>query len=291
MRGISTAVDATLCLLLVSAAALVLVSADAPAERSGNPAAAVAETLTTSTAEVNYTLSVTGRGGVSLPDGPRTYSRAAHDTLTGLAAACATGDVSVNGSDVTDRNDDFERALEREFRSLSGGTGTAGRQVQVVARWEPYPDAPVAGGCTLGPSPPPEADVHAAVVDVPSGIAPVRRTARPVVGWQTYDRVADAVARRIVRGLFPPERLRASLQHRRTAPLTSVRFRRFAALTDANPGDELASDDLAGARHELAAGLSATLEPRLGEQYASPDQAARATAADRVEVVVRVWSP
>jgi len=291
MRGISTAVDATLCLLLVSAAALVLVSADAPVTEREDPAAAVAGVLTTSTAEVNYTLSVAGRSGVTLPDGPRTYHRTAHDTIAGLAAACATGSVSVNGSNATARSDGFERALERKVRSLSGSPRTAGRQVQVVARWEPYPDAPIAGNCTLGPSPPQDADVHAAVVGVPSGFAPIRRAARPVVGWQTYDRVADAVARRVVRGLFPPERLRAALQHRRTAPLTAVRLRRFAALTDASVGGELASDDLADARDELAVGLSTTIEPRLREQYASPDRAARATAVDRVEVVVRVWSP
>ena len=290
MRGVSTAVDATLCLLLVSAAALVLVSADVPDAGTGNPAGRMATTLTTSTATVNYTLTVAGRGGVVLPDGPRTYRRTAHDTLAGLAASCATSDVTVNGTGVTRRNDGFERALDRRLRSLDDDEHAAGRTVQVVARWEPYPDARVVGRCTLGPSPPPDADVHAAVVGVPSGLSPVRHAVRPVVGWQTYDRVADAVASRTVRGLFPPERLRVALQHRRTAPLTLARFRQFGVLTDAEVGDELAVDDAEDARRELVAGLSATLEPRLREQYASPDRAARATAVDRVEVVVRVWS-
>ncbi|WP_440008820.1 DUF7284 family protein [Halomicrococcus sp. SG-WS-1] len=279
MRAVSTALDATLCLLLVSAAALTLVHADAPDRAAPDPAESVATTLTTATAQVNYTLSTA--------DGRR-YRRSAHDTVAGLAAACAAGDVAVADAERARRTGGFERALDRKLRRFDVASDRT-RRVQVVARWEPYPDASVAGRCVLGPSPPPDADVHAASVTLPSGMAPAENAGRPE-GWRTYGGVADAVARSVVRGLFPPGRLGVALRNRRTTPLALPRLRRLAALTDADVDGELAAGDAAGVRRELVDALAATVESELRARYASPDRAAASTAVARVEVVVRVWS-
>jgi hypothetical protein len=279
MRGVSTALDATLCLLLVSAAALTLVHADAPDRTSSSPAESVTTSLTTATTRVNYTLSTA--------DGRR-YRRSAHDTVAGLAAACAVGDVTAADGERTRRTGGFERALDRELRRFDDGTDRP-RSVQVVARWEPYPNAGVAGRCALGPSPSPDVDVHAATVSLPSGMTAAESAGRSG-GRRTYDAVADAVARSVVRGLLPPDRFEVALRDRRTAPLALARFRRLAARTDAGTDGELAAGDAAGARRELVDALASTVEPELRAQYASPDRAAASTDVERVEVVVRVWS-
>ncbi len=175
MRAVSTALDARLCLLLVSAAALTLVHADAPDRAAPDPAESVATTLTTATAQVNYTLSTA--------DG-RSDRRSAHDTVAGHAAACAAGGVTVADAERARRTGGFERALDRKLRRFDAVSDRT-RRVQVVARWEPYPDASVAGRCVLGPSPPPDADVHAASVTLPSGMAPPRTPDVPKAGGRT----------------------------------------------------------------------------------------------------------
>lgn len=150
MRAISTVLDASLCLLLVTASALTL--AGTPGQQATNPDGAdeVAEVLATSTARVEYRTAA-GR------------DRTVHDTLAGLLAAA----VARENVDTRQGSTDFVRAVtEKVERAL----GRADRDVQVVARPKSE-SAPASGATTedrvvVGDAPPPEADLHAAGFEV-----------------------------------------------------------------------------------------------------------------------------
>ena len=154
MRGISTILDVSLCLLLVSASALVL--AGTPADRSSHqhgvdPTSAdeTADLLATSTARVNY----------SVDDRDRT----AHDTLAGLLASAARADAN---EDAPAAASAFERAVtDRVTRELA----RAGIDAQVVARspaTRADRDEPPDALLVAGRAPPSNVDVHAATLVV-----------------------------------------------------------------------------------------------------------------------------
>ena len=147
-RAVSTVLDASLCLLLVSASAVTL--AGTPTGnliRAGsNPAIdpdtadRTAELLATSTARVSYAVA---------DDSTRTT----HDTLAGLLARATR-------ADVRGTSDEFVRAVTEEVnRTLRRHTATD-IDVQVSARR--VGDGANTGRITAGKSPPPTADVHAA---------------------------------------------------------------------------------------------------------------------------------
>lgn len=142
MRAISTVLDASLCLLLVSASALTL--AGTPSQQAANPdeAAEAAEVLATSTARVEYQ---TDAG----------HDRTTHDTLAGLLADAAVADTN---RDTPTISADFVRAVtERVERAL----GRTGARVQVIVRPNADSERLMVGG-----SPPPDADLHAAGFEV-----------------------------------------------------------------------------------------------------------------------------
>lgn len=154
-RAVSTVLDASICLLLVSASVLTLVGI--PTDDGGDPDAAdeTAELLATSTAQVTYVVG--------------DENRIAHDTLAGLLATAAVASAGADDSKGVSANE-FERAVtERVNRTLRRSGGA-----QVVARWESSGDPSLSGRTIAGGRPPPDADVHAAVFSVSS----VRLTVR-----------------------------------------------------------------------------------------------------------------
>ena len=150
MRAVSTVLDASLCLLLVTASAVTLV--ETPTDRGGDPDAAddLAETIATSTATIEYR---TAEGK------PRTT----HDTLAGLLAAAAIEDADgTAGGFVRTATARVERTLTRTNR----GSQVIARTRSTTGR-EPHnrPER-AAGRIVVGRSPPPDADVHAAAFAV-----------------------------------------------------------------------------------------------------------------------------
>lgn len=159
MRAVSTVLDASLCLLLVTASALTL--AGTPLDSESSPeldpdpepdtADEIAEVLTTTTARVTY--AVGGR------------NRTAHDTLAGLLAAAALADAEGASTAVSQSasTNTFQRAVtakvSRALRHSDVG-------VQVVADSNPGRDSALGSRVVAGGSPPPNADVHAAEVEV-----------------------------------------------------------------------------------------------------------------------------
>lgn len=275
-RGVSTVLDATFCLLLVSAAALTVATADTARfagavdhDHDRNRDEAVAETLATATATVRYDLGTDRRTGA-------TVERVRHGTLAELLAAAARATVAVDGRGLDPHGERFAAAVRAVVAPVLDG------RTQVVAVWTPYPGAHVRGRVAVGPTPPPDASVHAATLTVDSGLPPTQLTTE-----NGYRDVAAVVAERTVDGLVPARRTRVALAGDSVdGTVARVRFERASAVygveTTLDAGVTPASDD-------LTAAVSTRVHSELREQFATPRAAADAVRTDRVTVVVRTW--
>jgi hypothetical protein len=172
MRAVSTVLDASLCLLLVTASALTLVgtplASEAGPDSNPNPDTAdeTAEVLTTTTARVTYAVG--------------DHNRTAHDTLAGLLAAAALADAKTADATLADSEEastavsqsgstTFQRAVTakvgRVLRRADVPLRGPDVGVQVVADSNPGRDA-LGSRIVAGEPPPSTADVHAARVEV-----------------------------------------------------------------------------------------------------------------------------
>lgn len=292
----STLLDATLCLLLVSAGAVAVttVPGDPGSMRgasAGAHADAAAETLATSTATVNYTLAPGARrlpgSGITFPTREgAAFCRTAHGTLAALLADAAMGRVTVGGERLTHARDDLASGVRGAVRAAVGGTHT-----QVVAVWSPYPGAPVRGRMLVGERPPPGADVRAARIVAGSGEA---RDGRRIDGGGVgdYDAVARAVAGRTVGVLFPPAAMRFALGA--DYPTSALVRRRYAtASTLSNASDVMGHvrrGKVRAANRQLTTALADRFERDLRREFETPAEAKRAVAVGRVRIVLRRWS-
>lgn len=183
-RAISTVVDVSVCLLLVSAAVLAVVTTPvAGPDPAAGRAEELATTLAGSTAAVDYT--TPGR------------NRTARGTYAGLLADAARMERS-------NRSRAFRGAVRETTTPVLQGDGW---RAQVVVVWRPYEGAD-AGEVVVGPSPPPAADVHATSTTVPSGLRAGGRAAETAAATEGYSGVAAVLAAALVPGVGATSRER-----------------------------------------------------------------------------------
>jgi hypothetical protein len=266
-------IDVTLFLLLVSAATLAVTTATAPTERTDAAARdeATVETLATTTATVRYDLGVDSGTNESI-------TRVTHGSLAELLADAALASVAADDQPPSPYSAGFVEAVSEAVRSTVDG------RTQVVATWTPHPGSTVAGRVRVGPSPPPASTVHAATLAVDSG-SPARPT--PVAN-ESYEAVGEAVATRVVSGLFPSRRTRAALAgDGADATVTRDRFRSIRVAYGSNTTLET---DVARARGDLTDAVAVRSRAELRRTFETPQQAAAAVSVGRVTIVVRTWS-
>lgn len=279
--------DACLCLLLVSAAAVTV--ATVPEQSQGlDRADAAASTLST-TATFEYSLAPGARRAD--PDlvtfqrtaGP-TFTREARGSLASLLARAAVRTVRVNGNPVTHVAADFER------ETVAATRDALPVRTQVVVRWRPYRGAHVARQFTIGPRPPADTEVNAATVRVPSGVS-TPENASSVARRRGFAGLSSTVARALVTGLVPPEKARLALAaDPPTSTLMEYRYRRLAALYGTNVSAELDEGDARAANRKLSAAAADEVEADLRREFDGPEDAARSLDPDTVRIVVRTWS-
>jgi hypothetical protein len=155
-RGIATALDAMLCLLLVSAAVVTLVTVPAALPVSAPPTDAhgVAGLLAAGTVTVTY----------------------GNETANGTYANLLADAAAVRAREPGNRSPAFvaavRRAVDRIRRDVAAET-------QILAVWRPAPDRPVGARVRIGPASPPGTDVEASSFVVPlRGRAQVRVVVR-----------------------------------------------------------------------------------------------------------------
>jgi hypothetical protein len=261
-RAVSTVVDTLLFLLLVSAAVFVVTGPTT--EPVDVPADDTAEVLATSTATVEYEV---GREG-------ETIRQRARGTYAGLLGRAAVANATFSGRQVAPDGPAFAAEVRGKTAAVLGAN------TQVSARWTPYPGAPVAGQVTVGPDPPPRADVRVARLRVPVAVPSVDPE-------RTYGSVASGVSRAVARGMLPGSTAGLPLgngPHRRAvAHRFDVLTRGSVARTPAEPGDVTAARDVAA--RALAPAFAADLRGR----FDSPRDAATAVETGTATVVVRRW--
>lgn len=278
------ALDACLCLLLISAAAVTVTSAPV---QSGvddpDRADAVAETLTAVTADVPYTLRPVPNGDGE-PDASPEYDRVAHGTLATLLADAAVRTVRVGGEALTGTSEGFAAAVrETVAERLPSRT-------RVVVRWQPYPDAHLGRAFAVGPTPPAGVDVNAATVRAPSGVdTPENASATAGSG---FDRLGRGVADAIVTGLLPPEKGRLALDD--DAPLDDLvrhRYRRASRRYGVDTATAIDRGNTRSANRRIASAMAERVADDLRQGASSPNDALDSLELDTVEISVRTWSP
>lgn len=280
----ATALDAGLCLLLVSAAALTVVGAREP-ERPSGRADAAAETLSVTTAHVPYTLAPGVRDADRSVAGGGELDRVAHGTLAELVARAAFRNVTVDGVPLTNASASFRNCVREEV------VDALPPRTRVDARWEPYPESHVRGRFAVGPAPPGDRTVDAARLTVPVHIP--SRTANRTDGAATArDDPAERLAALVVRALFPPERLRFALHDDAPLPgLVEHRYRQAGRRYGVDSLDALRRAGPAGANDRLRPAVAERVRDDLGGRSTGIDSVDSLDRTGRVVIIVRTWPP
>ncbi len=261
-RGVSTVLDVSLGLLLMSAAIGVVVTQTTPApppDRAADTAALVA----TATESVTYT------------PGPESavYNRSRHDhgTVARLLASAAIANASIDGRPVAPAGD-YERAVTGAARNI---LASVDGQVSITARWDPIDGGPVAGRVTVGPAPPSGVDLHAARVTI----------TLDGEDWRTHhENDTRAAARATVDTLFPPSRVApARVSPGEDRRIVDARYRAASEALGVDPARPTNATSAVWANRYLAVALSERLA---AAELAVTD---RTVAPATVEIVVYTW--
>jgi len=311
-RGVSTVVDATLALVLISAAVVVLGTGLSSDRESFDSAAAdhAVGALSASTIHVEYSL-----GGIrrmdSYPGGDDAadrFERQHYGSVPDLLASAALANSTVDGRRATAEGGTYAAAVRGSVLELAAGLGYDAR---IVAVWRPYENASFGGRVAVGRAPPTDADVGTAVVRTDSGVelsAAAVRTAYRRAG--RYEAAADRIARAVVARYFPPAETQRALEESGSGRARVVyRYRRVASilthapaagrvsfdLTDegdplAGNGTDPATPNASAANAALADALSDLIEADLRATFTPAELSRDADVrVDSVRITVQVW--
>lgn len=314
-RGISTAVDVALFLLLVSAAVTMLVYGLEGEEDDCADPERIAETLAATTTAVEYTLEpIADRDDTGTFDDAdfesEAYERVGHGPVAGLLAEAAVTNVRIEGERLTHAGEDFEDAVERNALSTLEGEP----DVHVFATWKPYEGASIEGQASAGRTPPPDVDVSTATMTVSSGLAPVDERA-VAAGYDAdgFEGASRPIANAIVEGYLPAEESQFALERQGIdRALVVYRYQRFADVLEVDLDAEEGSLSRSGAdavaanerlAEELATIIAADLEDtleseleRLEDEYPAGERdvvigetIAAHVLIDQATITVRTW--
>jgi hypothetical protein len=270
MRAVSTVLDVTVFLLLVSAAVGTLVLADPP-EQTDSQADETAEIVATSTLSIEYDLAG--------------ETRHAHGTIGELLARAAVANATFDDESLSS----VERGFSEKVEAKTSARLVTPNRTQIVARWVPYRGGPLQGRTVIGPEPPDGIDVHSATVTVSVPIATSQKRAANRSG-DGYDAVARTVAVAVADGLLPDNRVDASTF--RESPATSAtthRYEAFAEATGTGVSGLLKSGSVGTAHNRIVAGLERTFAADMRDRFETPATAAEAVQTGTVRITVRRW--
>lgn len=269
----STAIDAGVFLLLVSASVLALGSAVDPTGpfASASAAGTGADVLAT-TATVTFD----PRSPDADPGGKPADERRVHGSLRELVARGTVAGAGIDGHALDPDGVAFRRAVERDLEARLDG------RTQVIATWEPVTGSAFRGELRAGGEPPPEAAVHATVVSVPAPFPPTEATDRD--GLRSF-------ASAFVDDRFSVQTMRASLQGDDAAAAhAAARYRQATALT-LGDGTALEGATPEEANAAIANGLAERLARDSNTTTRSSHSLSDSTSGERaaVRIVVRRW--
>lgn len=235
-RAISTVMDVSLALLIVSASVVLIGTALHDDESiDGERGAHAIQTVSGSTVTITYDLRAENEEGDATTDSEHydhpdldpdevgeLYEITTYGSATGLLGEASLSNLRIDGTRPFAYGYDVERSVDAAIRGrLVGGEG----RTYVVATWEPYEGAGINGSATAGERPPLTTDVSSASMTVSGPIPEVdpatlaesfvdgeeRMTGRSGVD-DGFDVVAEDVAKVVVEGYFPPEATQYALE-------------------------------------------------------------------------------
>lgn len=257
MRAVSTVVDATVFLLLVSAAVAAL--AVQPTPEPANGADETATALARTTANVSFTVA-------------DARDRRVSGTHAALLARAALGNLRLDGHRLAPASGDFRAAVRNETRRALAWSS---ERTSVTAVWEPYRDAPVWGRIRVGTAPPPGADVAVATLRAPVPVEDCRRGTE-----ESYEAVARTVADCLLDATLGADAAVMPDPSSRAGRAVLGRLQAYEAALGVRA-------DGAGGRVESA--LAARLVAHMRERFESPAAAAAAVRTGTARIVIREW--
>ncbi len=251
-RAISTVMDVSIAILLISASIAVLGLYLGSVGGTYSPATAdqTAQTLTSSTVSVTYSLEQIADDDPEFPYdveddaiGDSDFDRVSHGPAAGHLGDAAMTNLEIDGTDVTAEGDDFEAAVDG---AIQGSLVGSSHHARVITHWEPYDDAAINGTATAGRSPPPDADISSVTLTIPSDIDEIDDEEIIDAFRQRphYEAVAELLAKTIVDHYFPPEATQHALEQQGTdRAVTVYRYERFDAALGGTANFRDPSDD------------------------------------------------
>lgn len=321
-RAISTVVDVTIALLLISASVVVLFYAvEDTSEPAYEPEQAdhTAQTLASLTADVTYSLEPIADDDGSavcasscdlfregeVDDNVDSYSRSVHGSAPALLADATVTDATfpqASGPDatLTLAGSEYQTQLEGD---LAGRLTGANNRTQIVAVWRPYDGGSIDGKTTVGPAPPANADVSTARLTVPSGVPSVDddRLERQY-RLEGFAGAASVLADTIIQGFFHPEKTQIALEGTgMTRERVLYRYRRAGKMYGVSWSLGVLSEgpltrydaDAREANDRLASAMARTIETDLDATYSDDTTAtdlADAVSTGEVTILIRTWN-
>ncbi|MBZ6493601.1 DUF7284 family protein [Natrinema longum] len=237
-RGISTVMDVSLALLIISATVLLiglyLQSDDDPID--GDRGDQALQTLSGSTVTITYDVSEENESGYAATDSDHydtpddlepddvneLYEITTYGSATDLLGEAAMTNLQIEGTELFAYGHDVERSVDGAIRGrLVGSEGT----VYAVATWEPYDGASINGTATAGERPPRTEDVSSSTTEVSATVRSVDSERLATLFEQGeeasphrseiddgFDLVGEEIASAMVEGYFPPEQTQYTLE-------------------------------------------------------------------------------
>ncbi|WP_246084437.1 DUF7284 family protein [Salinadaptatus halalkaliphilus] len=281
-RAISTVMDVSLALLIVSATVLMigifLHSDDGSID--GDRADRAYQTLSGSTVTISYDMTRENESGhapiesehFDQPEGlepdetPELYTVTVYDAATALLVEAALVNVEYDGRQPLAYGDEVERSVDAGTRGQLVG---ADDSIYAVATWEPYANSTINGSATIGDRPPRSADISSTSATVSTRLSGVDHEAIAEGYYATgVDGAAAEIAALIVDALFPVAQTQYTLESTLTEnSITKYDYRKLALafggedleddvddeITGTNPNTENANELLADALAETIA--------------------------------------
>jgi len=159
-----------------------------------------------------------------------------------------------------------------------------GPRTQVHARWRPYESSSLRGTVTIGPQPPPTADVSATVLRVPVGLT-IRQRGPP----RDYGRVSGAIAEGLTAQLVPETSAEVP---RIDGPIRQDVRRRYRLLAGDRAGrvtELFETGNVSAATALTREAIEERVRADLRREFDTPAAATRGVETRTVTVTVRRW--
>jgi len=316
-RGVSTVVDVTLCLALVSAAVvtIALVAETDTGDPEPDRAERTAELLGATTTSVEYSMSpvrVDDEFDADPIDTESAYERTDHGPVAGLLASAAVTNTEIGGAQLSRGGEEYEAGLDG---AVSETTTEIDGNANVTAVWVPYEGSSIRGEAMAGSDPPLDAEVSSATMTVSSGIDQPTESELREAYEEDYVTFVEVVSAVVVEGFFPPEATQLALERQGIErQLAAYRYERMVGSLDGieeydideetgrSDADAVAANDELAAvladeivAEELSDALGDELDTSAETNHSDAERVARATdellSTGEVRIVVRTWDP